>query len=92
MTMRKYLVTIHEDGHATAVEYEEPRDFVYSAREAAYNQALHDVTTVLEVEKARCDSNRHVERYGQGWVTHWTSRYLECEILESAIEKLFRKS
>lgn len=26
MTMRKYLVTIHEDGHMTAQEFEEPAD------------------------------------------------------------------
>ena len=29
MTMRKYLVTIHEDGRITADEYEEPKGFVY---------------------------------------------------------------
>lgn len=39
MTMRKYLVTIHEDGHVTALEYEEPReaatrDYNVGARDA----------------------------------------------------------
>lgn len=97
MTMRKYLVTIHEDGHITAVEYEEPQGFVYSASEApdvcnAYNQALRDVKAILEAEKARCDYNRHIERYGQGWVTSWAGRSIECELLETAIEKLFRRS
>ena len=55
MIMRKYIVTIHEDGHITANEYEEPQGYVYCAGEAsvgreAYNQALRDVKAVLEAE------------------------------------------
>lgn len=97
MTMRKYLVTIHGDGHITAHEYEEPRGFVYSASEAAvvrdaYNQALRDVKTILQAEKARCDDNSHIKKYGPGWVINWAGRFTECELLEVAIEKLFRKS
>lgn len=97
MTMRKYLVTIHEDGHITANEYEEPQGFVYCASEAAvvrdaYNQALRDVKTILEAEKARCDVNSKIKKFGQGWVTSWAGRSIECELLETTIEKLFRKS
>lgn len=97
MTMRKYLVTIHEDGHITAVEYEEPRGFVYGSREAAvvrdaYNQALRDVKTILEAEKTRCDAYSKIEKFGQGWVTRWANCSIECELLETTIEKLFRKS
>lgn len=97
MTMRKYLVTIHEDGHITANEYEEPRGFVYCASEAAvsrdaYNQALRDVKAILEAEKARCKFNSKIKKSGKGWVPSWTDRSLECEELETHIEELFRKS
>lgn len=97
MTMRKYLVTIHEDGHITVNEYEEPQGFVYCASEAAvvrdaYNQALRDVKTILEAEKARCDDNSKIKTFGQGWITSWAGRSNECELLGTAIEKLFRKS
>lgn len=96
MIIRKYLVTIHEDGHITASEYEEPRGFVYWASEAAverdvYNRALRDVKTILEAEKARCEVNSRIKMPGRCRVPSWTDRFLECKLLETAIEKLFRK-
>lgn len=92
MTMRKYIVTIHEDGRITADEYEEPRGFVYCACEAsvvheAYNQALCDVIVVLEAEKARCDAISKIDKFGNGWA----GRSIECELLKTSIQKLFRK-
>lgn len=96
MTMRNYLVTVHEDGRVTAIEYEEARGFVYCASEAAvardvYNRALRDVKTVLEAEKARCKANSEIKKTGRGWVPSWTDRFLECELLGTIIEKMFRK-
>ena len=96
MTMRKYIVTIHEDGRITADEYEEPRGFVYCACEAsvvheAYNQALCDVIAVLEAEKARCDANSKIDKFGNGWASNWAGRSFECELLKTSIKKLFRK-
>ena len=93
MTMRKYLVTVHKDGRISASEYDEPQGFVYCDREAAveqaaYNRALRDVQLVLEAEKTRCEYHRRLRRSDIGWA----ARSLECEVLEAAIEKLFRKS
>lgn len=31
MTIRNYLVTIHEDGTITVIEYEEPTGYLYSS-------------------------------------------------------------
>lgn len=36
MTMRKYLVTIHEDGSFSAVEYEDPEKVLEAAQWAAF--------------------------------------------------------
>lgn len=96
MTMRKYLVTIHEDGRITADEYEEPRGFVYCVGEAsvvheAYNQALRDVIAVLEAEKARCDAKSKIDKFGNGWAANWAGRSFECELLKTSIQKLFRE-
>lgn len=95
MTMRKYLMTIHKDGHITAVEYEEPQGFVYDSTDA-YNQALRDVKTILEAEKTRCEAAKarfEADNIGQGWAYQYLeSRYFECRVLETAIDKLFRKS
>ena len=97
MTMRNYLVTVHEDGRITAIEYEEPQGFVYCACESAvvreaYNHALSDIKTVLEAEKARCEANSKINKYGQGWAANWAGRAVECELLKTAFARLFRKS
>lgn len=91
MEMRKYCVTVHNDGRITAVEYEEPQGFVYSSTDA-YNQALRDVKTILEAEKTRCQANSKVDKYGQDWQVWWSGRSIECEVVVTAIDKLFRKS
>ena len=91
MEMRKYLVTVHEDGRITAVEYEEPQGFVYGSADA-YNRALRDVKTILEAEKARCQANSKIDKYGQDWQVWWSGRSIECGVVETAIEKLFYKS
>lgn len=97
MTMRKYLVTIHEDGRITADEYEEPKGFVYCSGEASsvwggYNQALDDVISVLEAEKARCNAYSMCGRFDHGLSAYWAGRALECELIKISIKKLFRKS
>lgn len=87
MEMRKYLVTVHNDGHITAVEYEEPQGFVYGSTDT-YNHALRDMKTILEAEKTRCQANNKIDKIGQGWA----DRYFECCFFEAAIDKLFHKS
>ena len=96
MTMRKYIITIHEDGRITADEYEEPKGFVYCSDDAPsvgddYNRALIDVIAVLEAEKARCDANSRIDKFGHGWIANWAGRAIECELLKTSIKKLFRK-
>lgn len=102
MEMRKYLVTIHKDGHITADEYEEPKGFVYCSGDApsvldAYNRALIDVIAVLEADKARCDANcKKIDNSGNVTDTHthseyWAGRSVECNLLKTGIQKLFRK-
>lgn len=61
MTMREYLITIHEDGHVTALEYEEPESVLDGERKEAfrngYNAALLESRKmVLEFRKHREDS------------------------------------
>lgn len=99
MTMRNYLVTVHEDGRITASEYEEPQGFVYCSDDAPsvgddYNHALIDVIAVLEAEKARCDATC---KFGNVTDTHahleyWAGRSIECNLLKTSIQKLFRES
>ena len=91
MEIRKYLVTVHKDGRITAVEYEEPQGFVYDSTDA-YNHALRDVKTILEEEKSRCQANSKLDKNGQVWQLWWSGRSIECEVVGTAIDKLFHKS
>lgn len=98
MTMRNYFVTIHEDGHVTVQEYEEPKEFVYPSGEGkvvrdAYNEALRDVKIILETEKTFCqEKNKQANNTNDTIRQVLVDRYLECCLLEAAIAKLFRKS
>ena len=61
MTIREYLIIIHEDGHVTALEYEEPESVLDGERKEAfrngYNAALLESRKmVLEFRKHREDS------------------------------------
>lgn len=89
MTMRKYLVTIHEDGHISAYEYEEPAGYTYSAGEgdayrSGYNQALYDAESIIEEEMYRCLKQSKLRNSDSGWA----GRAVECELLKTRINKL----
>lgn len=49
MTMREYLVTIHKDGHVTAIEYWEPERVLEDERKAAFRSGY--IAAVLESRK-----------------------------------------
>lgn len=93
MEMRKFIIELHPDGRMTWAEYEDPqsnahRDSKAAVARNAYNQALRDVLPLLEAAKARCLNDSENRKSGQGWATF----YVECELIEAAIAKLFRKS
>ena len=48
MTMRKYLVTIHEDGHVTAQEFEEPAEQALTNYQAGFRDAVDEILDSLE--------------------------------------------
>lgn len=48
MQMRKYLVTIHEDGSVSALEFEEPADQALTNYQAGFRDAVHEILDSLE--------------------------------------------
>ena len=48
MTMRKYIVTIHEDGSVSAQEFEEPADQALTNYQAGFQDAVHEIQDSLE--------------------------------------------
>lgn len=98
MELRKYIVTVHSDGTLSAVEYDEPSDYPrqFGPRpeelmRAAYNEALEDVESLLELDIARC--RRRVVQLDIGFHQRgiWSARAIECELLKTAVSKLYKK-
>lgn len=53
MTMRKYLVTIHEDGSVSALEFEEPADQALTNYQAGARDAVNTIISILETRQKR---------------------------------------
>lgn len=56
MTMRKYLVTIHEDGSVMSQEFDEPADQVLQSYQAGYREAFDSILECLERRKLSYDN------------------------------------
>lgn len=61
MTMRKYIVTIHEDGRVSCVEYEDPEKVIDEERKDAFKTGytaaiVESKKKVLEFRRRRGDS------------------------------------
>ena len=48
MTMRKYIVTVHEDGSVSAQEFEEPADLALTNYQAGFRDAVHEILDSLD--------------------------------------------
>ena len=48
MTMRKYIVTIHEDGSVSAQEFEEPADRALTNYQTGFRDAVHEILDYLD--------------------------------------------
>lgn len=61
MTMRKYIVTIHEDGQVSCIEYEDPETVLVKERKQLFKTGymaalLESKKKVLEFRRRREDS------------------------------------
>lgn len=57
MQMRKYLVTIHEDGSVSALEFEEPADQALTNYQAGFRDAVCEILKFLESRKMAYTNN-----------------------------------
>lgn len=53
MTMRKYLVTVHEDGSVSALEFEEPSDQALTNYQAGSRDAVNTIISILETQQKK---------------------------------------
>lgn len=65
MTMRKYLVTIHEDGSVTALEYDEPNG--YSAYQTGKRAAAREIVEMLRTRKTKSLERAQECANGKDW-------------------------
>lgn len=82
MEIRKFVVTLHENGSVTWNEYEDPQDTVKQARRSGYEQAQAVVRAAVKLLKAKAlldDSETHYLSYG---------KYLGALEVEDRLESL----
>ena len=48
MTMRKYIVTIHDDGSVSALEFEEPADHAQTNYRTGFRDAVYEILDSLD--------------------------------------------
>lgn len=58
MEIRKFVVTLHENGSVTWNEYEDPEDVIQKARRAGYEQAQCVVRAAVKILRAEAMSGR----------------------------------
>ena len=58
MEMRKFIVTLHENGAVTWNEYEDPLDIVQQARRSGYERAQRVVRAAVKILRAEAMSGR----------------------------------
>lgn len=71
MEIRKFLVTVHEDGSISAVEYIPPEDQSLANYQAGCKDTRTRIENMLRHEIKRAVHNAKLKEYGQGWSDVW---------------------
>lgn len=74
MEIRKFIVTVHEDGSISAVEYIPPEDQSLANYKAGCKDTRTHIENLLRSEIKRAVHNAKLEEYGHGWSDAWWTR------------------
>lgn len=87
MTTRKYLVTIHEDGSISALEFEDPADQALTNYQAGSRDAVNSIISILTARRAKC--YELASRYGSaGSHGAWRQAMLSATVTAACIEAI----
>ena len=74
MEIRKFIVSIHEDGAVTAVEYIPPEDQSLANYQAGCKDTRTRIEKMLRCEIKRAKHNAGLKEYGSVWQDAWLTR------------------
>jgi hypothetical protein len=74
MEIRKFIVTVHEDGSISAVEYMPPEDQSLANYQAGCKDTRTRIEKMLSCEIKRAKHNAMLEEYGPVWHDAWLTR------------------
>lgn len=85
MEMRKFLVTVHEDGTVTAIEYIPPEDQSTANYQAGCKDTRTRIENILRREIKRALYNAGLSEYGPGLKDMWL---IKANAYEYVLEKI----
>lgn len=74
MEIRKFIVTVHEDGSISVVEYIPPEDQSLANYQAGCKDTRTRIEKMLGCEIKRAKHNAELEEYGPVWQDAWLTR------------------
>ena len=74
MEIRKFLVTVHEDGSISVVEYIPPEDQSLATYQAGCKDTRTRIEKMLSCEIKRAKHNAGLKEYGPVWQDAWLTR------------------
>lgn len=90
MEIRKFIVTVHEDGSISEVEYIPPEDQSLANYQAGCKDTRTRVENILRNEIRRAKHNSGLHEYGSAWKDAWLRRAAAYEyILEVIRQTIF---
>lgn len=87
MEIRKFIVTVHEDGTISVVEYMPPEDQLRENYQAGCKDTRTRIAKMLSCEIKRAKHNAGLKEYGPVWQDVWFTRAGSYEYI---LERIFQ--
>ena len=88
MEIRKFIVTVHEDGSISVVEYIPPEDKSLANYQAGCKDTRTRIENMLSCEIKRAKHNAGLKEYGPVWQDAWLTRAGLYEYILEIIRQL----
>ena len=87
MEIRKFIVTVHEDGSVSAVEYIPPEDQSLANYQAGCKDTATRIEKMLRYEIHRAKHNASLPEYGPMWKDIWLTKATAYEFILEKIRQ-----
>lgn len=88
MEIRKFIVSIHEDGSVSAVEYIPPEDQAQANYQAGCKDTCKRIENMLRNEIKRAKHNAFLQEFGPLWKDTWLTKATTCEFILEKIRQM----